>query len=294
MPSRRTSQPTLFIIGGAEDRVGRASLLRRFVKLSGGRSARMVIIPTASSFQAEVVAAYTEVFERFGVTQISVVNPSSRDPRGRDAEVEALDAATGVFISGGNQLVLSQYFAGTPLGAALHRAHERGAVIGGTSAGASIMSEFMIALGQDGAVPLQRSSGVSQGLGLVKGVVIDQHFAERARYGRLMAVIARSPGLLGIGIDEDTAIEVTAGRFTVHGRSTAFVIDCSSAVTDAPDARRYAPLLVSGAVVHALPAGSTFDLATRRLAGFVEQHPDTVIVAETAKPEAEPTGVLRP
>ena len=146
----------------------------------------------------------------------------------------------------------------------------------------------------DGAVPLQRSSGVSQGLGLVKGVVIDQHFAERARYGRLMAVIARSPGLLGIGIDEDTAIEVKAGRFTVHGRSTAFVIDCSSAVTYAPDARRYAPLLVSGAVVHALPAGSTFDLATRRLAGFVEQHPDTVIVAETAKPEAEPTGVLRP
>lgn len=264
--------------------MGRASLLRRFVKLAGGRAARMVIIPTASSFRDEVVAAYTEVFQRFGVTHIDVVNPTSRDPRGQTDAVRILDEATGVFISGGNQLVLSQFFTGTPVGDAIHRAHARGGVIGGTSAGASIMSEFMIALGQDGAVPLQRSSGVSQGMGLLKGVVIDQHFAERARYGRLMAVIARSPGLLGIGIDEDTAIEVRDLQFTVHGRSTAFVIDCGLAVTDAPEARRYAPLLVSGAVVHALPAGSTFDLATRQLANFVQHHPDAVIVAETAQP----------
>lgn len=243
-----------------------------------------MIIPTASSFRDEVVAAYTEVFARFGASAISVVNPTSRDSSGQEAAIAALDDATGIFMSGGNQLVLSQYFPGTAFGEALHRAHARGAVVAGTSAGASIMSEFMIALGQDGAVPLQRSSGVSQGLGLFKGVVIDQHFAEQARYGRLMAVIARSPGLLGIGIDEDTAIEVTDGRFTVHGRSTAFVIDCGQAVTDAPDARRYAPLLVSGAVVHALPAGSTFDLSTRRLAAFVEHHPDAVIAAEAALP----------
>lgn len=282
MPAPDTTGPTLFIIGGAEDRVGRASLLRRFVTLAGGKKGRLVIIPTASGFQDEVVTAYTEVFTRFGVTDISVVNPVSRDHRGLDAEMARLDAATGIFMSGGNQLVLSQFFSNTPLGEAIHRAHGRGAVIGGTSAGASVMSEFMIALGQDGAVPLQRSSGVSQGLGLLKGVVIDQHFAERARYGRLMAVISRSPGLLGIGIDEDTAIEVTGDRFTVRGRSAAFVIDCSTAVTDAPEARRYAPLLVSGAVVHTLPAGSTFDLTTRRLADFVQQHPDAYIAAKTA------------
>jgi cyanophycinase len=106
-----------------------------------------------------------------------------------------------------------------------------------------------------------------------------------------MAVIARSPGLLGIGIDEDTAIEVSDGLFTVHGRSTAFVIDCARAVSDAPDARRYAPLLVSGAVVHALPAGATFDLVGRRLADFVEHHPDAVIVAEIA---AEEVATARP
>ncbi|HPK12045.1 MAG TPA: cyanophycinase [Phycicoccus elongatus] len=290
MPAR-PPRSTLFIIGGAEDKVGRATLLRRFTKLAGGRKAHIVVIPTASSFRSEVVEAYTTVFTRFGASRISVVDPTTRDQADMVEEIAALDTATGVFMSGGNQLVLSQMFANTALGEAIHRAHARGAVIGGTSAGASIMSEFMIALGADGAVPLQRSSGVSQGLGLLKGVVIDQHFAERARYGRLMAVIARSPGLLGIGIDEDTAIEVSDGLFTVHGRSTAFVIDCARAVSDAPDARRYAPLLVSGAVVHALPAGATFDLVGRRLADFVEHHPDAVIVAESA---AEEVATARP
>lgn len=285
MPRTTTPRPTLFIIGGAEDRVGRASLLRRFVTLAGGRRASMVIVPTASSFQDEVVAAYTKVFNRFGVSQIAVVNPSTRNGPDTDRFVALLDQATGVFFSGGNQLVLSQYFPGTALGEAVHRAHARGAVIGGTSAGASIMSEFMIALGHDGVVPLQRSSGVSQGLGLMRGVVIDQHFGERLRYGRLMAVVARSPGLLGIGIDEDTAIEVSDGCFTVRGRSTAFVIDCAQARSDAPVARRYAPLLVSGAVVHALPAGSTFDLTRRALADFVEQHHDAVIAAAAGHEE---------
>lgn len=279
----RAAAPTLFIIGGAEDRVGRASLLRRFVKLAGGRQAKLVIIPTASSFRDEVVAAYTEVFARFGASAISVVNPTSRDSSGQEAAIAALDDATGIFMSGGNQLVLSQYFPGTAFGEALHRAHARGAVVAGTSAGASIMSEFMIALGQDGAVPLQRSSGVSQGLGLFKGVVIDQHFAERARYGRLMAVIARSPGLLGIGIDEDTAIEVTDREsFEVVGRGAAYVLDCRRAITDAPEARSGAPLLVSGAVVHSLPAGSTFDLKKLVLTAFVEQHPDSGITVTTA------------
>lgn len=284
----------LLIIGGAEDRVGKAKILRRFVKLAGGKAARIVIIPTASSFQDEVVAAYGQVFARFGATGCAIVNPRTRSEADDASLVQALDEATGVFMSGGNQLKLSQIFAGTACGEAILRAHRRGAVVGGTSAGASIMSEFMISLGDESVTPRQRTSQLTHGLGLLDGVIVDQHFAQRQRYGRLMSIVASSPNLIGIGIDEDTAIEVKAGRFTVHGRSTAFVIDCSSAVTDAPDARRYAPLLVSGAVVHALPAGSTFDLATRRLAGFVEQHPDTVIVAETAKPEAEPTGVLRP
>lgn len=273
------SQPTLLVIGGAEDRVGKATLLRRFVRLAGGRSARIAIVPTASSFQEEVSAAYRQTFGRLGATALSVVNPASRADAHDPELVSRIDEATGVFLSGGSQLRLSQFFPGTPLGTALHRAHARGAVIGGTSAGASIMSQFMISMGSEGATPRQRTSQLTAGLGLVQGVIIDQHFAQRSRYGRLMSVVASSPQLIGIGIDENTAIEITGQQFTVLGAGVVHVIDARTAVTDFPDARLGAPMLVSGAVIHSLPAGSTFDLATVRLCGFVEKHPDIVVRA---------------
>ncbi len=284
MPRYPSTTPTLFIIGGAEDRVGRASLLRQFVKLSGGRRARLVLIPTASSFQDEVVDSYTEVFTRLGAPGVGVVNPATRQDSHDPELVARIDDATGIFLSGGSQLRLSQLLPGTPLGEALHRAHDRGAVIGGTSAGASIMSDFMISMGDEGITPRQRASQISAGLGLVRGVVVDQHFDQRSRYGRLMSVIAPSPHLLGIGIDEDTAMVVTDGReFTVRGSGAVFVVDCTTAVTDAPDARAGAPVLVSGATVHTLPAGATFDLAERRLTAFVEQHPDLLATVAAAK-----------
>jgi cyanophycinase len=284
VPRYPSTTPTLFIIGGAEDRVGKASLLRQFVKLAGGRRARLVLVPTASSFQDEVTASYTEVFTRLGAPGVDVVNPATRAEAHDPALVALVDSATGVFMSGGSQLRLSQMLPGTPLGDALHRAHERGTVIGGTSAGASIMSDFMISMGEEGVTPRQRGSQMSAGLGMVRGVVVDQHFDQRSRYGRLMSVIAPSPHLLGIGIDEDTAIVVTDRReFTVRGAGAVFVVDCTTAVTDAADARAGAPMLVSGATVHTLPAGATFDLTTRRLTGFVEQHPDLLVSVAAAK-----------
>jgi len=224
------------------------------------------------------------VFTRLGAPGLDVVNPATRADAHDPALVALVDGATGVFLSGGSQLRLSQLLPGTPLGEALHRAHERGTVVGGTSAGASIMSDFMISMGDEGVTPRQRASQVSAGLGLVRGVVVDQHFDQRSRYGRLMSVIAPSPHLLGIGIDEDTAMVVTDHReFTVRGTGAVFVVDCTGAVTDAPDARAGAPVLVSGATVHTLPAGATFDLAERRLTGFVEQHPDLLVSVAAAK-----------
>jgi cyanophycinase len=285
MAGGRRTAPTLLVIGGAEDRVGKATVLRRFVRLAGGRRADIVLVPTASSFQDEVTDSYTEVFTRLGAPAPKVVNPANRQEAHDPEAVALLDSATGIFMSGGSQLKLSQRFPGTPLGEALHRAHDRGAVIGGTSAGASIMSQFMISMGDEGITPRQRHSQLSAGLGLLEGVIIDQHFAQRSRYGRLMSMVAASPNLIGIGIDEDTAIEVRDKRtFTVHGSGAVFVLDCRSALSDAPDARRGAPLMVSGAVVHSLPAGATFDLAEVRLLDFVEKHPDVAVALATARP----------
>jgi len=225
-----------------------------------------------------VVEAYTEVFTRLGAQHLSVVNPEDRQEAHDPQAVGLIDQATGIFMSGGSQLKLSQRLPGTPLGEAIHRAHDRGAVVGGTSAGASIMSQFMISMGDEGITPRQRNSQLSAGLGLIEGVIIDQHFGQRARYGRLLSMVAGSPHLIGIGIDEDTAIEVVdRSTFTVHGRGAVFVLDCRAAASDAPEARRGAPMMVSGAVVHSLPAGATFDLRDVRLIDFVEKHPDVAV-----------------
>lgn len=282
-----TVHTSLLIIGGAEDKVGRATVLRRFVRLAGGRKARIVVIPTASSFPDEAFETYTTIFTRLGAQEVVAVNPPPRRSAAAAEElVQAIDNATGVFMTGGNQLKLSQLFLGTPLADAVSRAHERGAVVAGTSAGASIMSQFMISLGADGVTPRQRTSQLTSGLGLLPGVIVDQHFDQRARYGRLMSLVAGSPNLLGMGIDEDTAAEIRDGRkLTVMGSGAVFVVDARNAVSDVPEARRDAPLLVSGAVVHSLPTGATFDLHTAQLIGFVEKHPDVVVKAASKAPD---------
>lgn len=273
-PARRS----LLIIGGAEDKVGRVTILRRFVRLAGGRKSRIVIIPTASSVPEEVVEVYSTVFSRLGSPQIDAVNPPDR-AHSSDADLqELIDGATGIFLSGGNQLRLSQLIVGTPLGAAILRAYERGAVIAGTSAGASIMSQFMISMGDEGVTPRQRSSQLTAGLGLLPGVIIDQHFDQRARYGRLLSLVASSPSLLGMGIDEDTAAEITDGtELTVVGSGAVFVVDARTAVTDAHEAERDAPLLVTGAIVHTLPFGATFDLESATLTDFDEKYADLAV-----------------
>ena len=276
----RPVHTSLLVIGGAEDKVGRATVLRRFVRLAGGRNARIVVIPTASAFPDQAVEAYMTTFSRLGAPAVVVVDPPSRPAAAAEALVQAIDDATGVFITGGNQLKLAQLFLGTPLADAISRAYARGAVVAGTSAGASIMSRFMISLGDDGVTPRQRVSQLTSGLGLLPDVIVDQHFDQRARYGRLMSLVASSPNLLGIGIDEDTAAEVRDGRkLSVLGSGAVFVIDARGAVSDVPVARRHAPLLVSGAVVHSLPTGATFDLQTATLISFVEKHPDVAVKA---------------
>lgn len=281
---------TLLVIGGAEDKVGRSVLLRRFVRLAGGRQSRIVLIPTASAFVDEVCETYTTAFTRLRAgNDIQVVHAPSRAAAHDPLLVERLTRATGVFLSGGSQLKLGQYLVGTPVGDAIHAAYRRGAVVAGTSAGASIMSRFMISLGDAGLTPRQRSSQLTEGLGLLENVIVDQHFDQRGRYGRLMSLVASSPSLLGMGIDENTAVEIRDERtLTIIGAGSVFVIDARRAVTDAPEARRGAPLLVSGAVVHALPAGATFDLHEVSLTAFVERHPDIEVAVASAKDRSGP------
>ena len=259
----------LLIIGGAEDKLRKRTILKEFVAASGGPQARIAVIPTASSLGDEVVEVYDALFRRLGAADVVPIRPESRDDAHDPAVVEQLASATGIFMTGGNQLKLSATICGTPVGDAIIEAHERGVVVGGTSAGASIQSSHMVAFGVGGSTPKQRMTQVAAGLGLVQSTVIDQHFDQRNRYGRLLMIVSQSPQLLGIGIDEDTAAVVTRvdGRevLRVVGRGAVTIFDGSRMTTNAYEAKRSSPLLASGVVLHVLPAGQEFDLGSRTL-----------------------------
>ena len=200
----------LLIIGGAEDKLRQRQILARFVALAGGTDARVVVISTASSLGDEATELYLSLFRQMGIGDVRGMRPARARRRQRPAPRRACsDDATAIFMTGGNQLRLSSVIGGTLLGRALIERHRHGAMVAGTSAGASAIASHMVAFGTSGATPKQRMTQMSAGLGLLPGVLIDQHFEQRNRFGRLLALVAQSPALLGIGIDEDTAALVS-------------------------------------------------------------------------------------
>lgn len=270
MPFGATPPPgDLLVIGGAEDKLGKRTILKEFIDRAGGAGARIAVVPTASSLGDEIVDVYTALFHKLGAAEAYGVRPESRADASDPRLLEDLGRATGIFMTGGNQLKLSTVIAGTPFGAALVEARERGVTIAGTSAGASIQSSHMVAFGPGGSTPKQRMTQVAAGLGLVENCVIDQHFAQRNRYGRLLMIVSQSPQLLGMGVDEDTAAVISRQDgnevLRVVGRGSVTLFDGTHMVTDAHEAKERRPILASGVILHILPSGSVFDLTTRQL-----------------------------
>jgi cyanophycinase len=259
----------LLVIGGAEDKLGKRTVLGEFVRRAGGPDARIAVIPTASSLGPEIVDVYAALFTKLGAAEVFGVRPHDRVQAASPETVTRLDRATGIFMTGGNQLKLSTVIAGTPFADAILHARARGVTVAGTSAGASIQASHMVAFGPGGSTPKQRMTQVAAGLGLVENCVIDQHFAQRNRYGRLLMIVSQSPQLLGMGVDEDTAAVITrtetAELLQVVGRGSVTLFDGSRMVTNAHEARERRPILASGVVLHVLPAGAEFDLTSRTL-----------------------------
>lgn len=254
------------IIGGAEDKLGHKRILRRFVSLCGGGDAVIAVCATASSLGDEITDLYERVFYELGAKEVLSVRPVNRAEAQAQVATKAISGATGVFFTGGNQARLASVLRGTALGNRVTQMYHDGVVVGGTSAGASVVSEHMVALGTAGETPKQRMASLAQGLGLLPDVVVDQHFAQRGRFGRLLALVAASPSLLGMGVDEDTsAIVRDETVMEVYGRGAVFLAEADTAVTNAYAARGTDPILISGAKVHFLPSGTTFDLGSRQL-----------------------------
>jgi cyanophycinase len=252
----------LVIIGGGEDKQHDMAILRRFVELSGGPSAKIVVITAASAATDHMWETYERAFADLGVTRHLHLHLDSRHDANDDDHIRDLGDADGIFMTGGDQKRLLALIGGTKLDAAMHAALKlRGACIGGTSAGASAMSGHMLAQGRAELHPEKGSVSLGAGLGFLHKVVIDQHFSERQRLSRLLSVVAQNPYLQGIGIDEDTALVVERGvGIEVLGEGAVTIVDGRSMSTNVAEiANRATPELID-VRLHLLPAGSKYAL----------------------------------
>lgn len=256
-------------IGGAEDKLRDKVILSAFVNLAGGPDARIAIVPTASSIE-EAGERYKAIFLGMGARAADVLFLPDRVAATSPEVAEVLDDVSGVFLTGGNQMRLASIVAGTTVERKVRERNRAGAVVAGTSAGASILSSHMVAYGASGPSPRMRMAQMTAGFDLVPGVVIDQHFRQRDRFGRLLALVAGSPGLLGVGVDEDTAALFSGDILEVLGRHSVTIVDGTNVVTDIHRVKGHGGITVSGAVIHVLTAGNRFDLIARRLLPSVD------------------------
>jgi cyanophycinase len=251
-------------VGGREDKVGDAAILRRFVDHCGGAEARIAVIPTASSL-SDTGERYAALFRELGARRADALPYADRRDTERDDWLRTLDTATGIFLTGGNQLRISTILGGTAVAKAIRRRNARGVAVGGTSAGAAILSEHMIASGEEGPTPRAGLATLAPGFGLTNRVVIDQHFRQRDRLGRLLTALAYNPFAVGMGLDEDTAAFIGPDDVVrVVGAGAITVVDAGgitySSIADAPE---NAPVCMTDVRLHILTAGAAYDLSRR-------------------------------
>lgn len=251
-------------IGGAEEKLRKPKILKRFASLCGGESARIIVIPTASKLE-ETGPKYVKLFKEFGVGDVHSIAINTRTDADREDYLEVLQKADGVFITGGNQLRLSTILGGTPVAQAIRRLNATGTHIAGTSAGAAIMPEHMIAGGATGSTPREDGVNLAPGLGLTNSLIIDQHFRQRDRLGRLLSALSYNPFVTGIGLDEDTAAFINPdGVFEVVGSGAITIVDPSELqFSSMGQVRSGDPVSLIGLRMHILAEGGRYDTVSR-------------------------------
>ena len=260
-------------IGGAEDKVRGRRIHKRFVELCGGKHARIVVIPTAST-QSSTGRNYVELYRDLGPRHVTVLDIRDRRAADDNDNVTPLETASGVFLTGGNQLRLSTILGGTRVATALRRVNARGAHVAGTSAGAAFVSEHMIAFGKEGPTPIAGCVTLTPGLGLTNRVIVDQHFRQRDRLGRLLTALAYNPFAIGIGLDEDTATFIGPDNvIEVVGSGAVTVVDVGDLdFSSMASAKEGGVVQLVGIKAHILADGARYDLVHRKAtAGPVEE-----------------------
>jgi cyanophycinase len=261
IPSKRQ----LVIIGGAEDKEGDSQILREFVRRAGATNANIIIMTAATELPREVGENYIKVFKRLGCEQVRIVDTETREDASSSTALAAIHQATGIFFTGGDQARITNILKGTEMDKAIHQRFAEGIVIAGTSAGAAVMPDKMIVEGHSQTHARIEVVDMGPGLGFLPGVVIDQHFAQRGRLGRLISALVMEPAVLGFGIDENTAMVVTDNQIEVIGEGAVTIVDESEATyNNLANILKDEALTVFGAKLHILSHGYKFDLKNRK------------------------------
>ncbi len=251
-------------VGGAEVKENNPQILSRFVELCGGANARIAIIPSASRL-LETGPKYERIFMALGAESAVSVDFETRKDASDPKRLAVLDGVSGIFFTGGSQLRLATLLGGTPIAKKVRELNAHGVHVCGTSAGASFLSEHMIAFGEEGSTPIAGNVRLAPGLGLTNRFIIDQHFRQRDRLGRLTAALAYNPFAIGIGLDEDSAAFISPEQeLEVGGSGAVTVVDATDLEFSSMDqVDEGSPVCMLGLRVHILVAGSTFNLHTR-------------------------------
>ena len=255
----------LIIIGGGEDRnpIGPRVILREVARhVRGGK----LVLATVASHRPEgYFQEYERAFADLGIGELVELYVEERVQAGDREKLSVLDDAAGIFFSGGDQLRITSQIGDTGIEAKVRALYERGGVVAGTSAGASVMSETMLIKGTSKVTHRIGDLHMAPGMGLMRDVIIDQHFAERGRFGRLIGAIAHNPRILGLGLDEDTAAVVEGDCFKVIGSGAVYVVDGSGiSYSNIAEADSLQALSMHNMCVHVLSDQDSFDLKERR------------------------------
>ena len=254
---------TLVIIGGHEDKEGDKLILRAVAE----RVRENLVVATVASqgHAREQWEEYEQLFRGLGVRHVHHLNVESRDDAKSDAAIATLRGADTLFFTGGDQLKITSQLGDSPVYERVHQIFAAGGTIAGTSAGASVMCEtMMVGGGEDGAFKIGGTLRMAPGFGLLRDAIVDQHFAERGRLGRLLGAVTQNPRILGIGIDENTAVIVRRRRLAVIGDGAVTVVDGQDVTySNLSEEQTDRALSVYNARLHLLSMGDTFDLTKR-------------------------------
>lgn len=268
---KQSKHGSLIIIGGREDKEGDRVILAEIAKRNNG--GKIVVVTAASEMPEALWHDYKKLFHDMGtkkVEHLPIAQPEeARDPKWLDV----LEGAKTIFFTGGDQLRITSKIGGTAIEDRIVEIYHSGGIIAGTSAGASVMGQTMLVGGENSESHKVGNWMMAPGMGFARGMIIDQHFAQRGRIGRLLGAVALNPGVLGIGIDEDTAIIIEDGKFKVLGSNAVYVVDGHGVTyTNISEASADKTMSMHDVKLHILADGELYDLTSRKAFCLIDEN----------------------